>query len=110
MSESVTYQLLALISLLLLCYNGEATKLCWNPDGSSAEAGDSPCNGDSPLDSFCCPPGWACLGDKVCETTQWLNITPVSGDQFYRGSCTDKSWVSDACPNFCKSYDNGTGK
>ena len=85
--------LLSLVTVTLpLC-----TATCYSPDGKTIAGQDEPCNGGS-SESFCCGRGWACLSNKICMRTD-----RVSGN-FYlygRGSCTDPTWQSAACPSFC---------
>lgn len=70
-----------------------ARKACFYPDGSRIFA-DIPClrNGDE--DSVCCGPVATCLSNKIC----W-----DGGSGYVRGSCTDPTWKSSACPQFCLS-------
>jgi hypothetical protein len=75
---------------------------CYYPVGLNST--DTPCT-DDPV-SFCCPTGWACLGNRVCEYTPWSNTAYYL--PFFRGSCTDPTWTSSACPLFCDSYPNAT--
>lgn len=79
------------------------TRQCYDPPGTVANL-DTPCTDD--LDTFCCPSGWACLGNRVCEYTPWSNT--AYDRPFFRASCTDPTWTSSACPLFCDSYPNAT--
>ena len=73
----------------------EAT--CYFPDGTIAGQ-DTPCTKDITVDAdYCCGENSLCLTNKVC-----LNNVGT----FDRGSCTDRSWNSTACPSFCLSGDS----
>lgn len=62
--------------------------------------GDQPCN-PSQAESWCCGWGWACLENRVCSAT--LHITPYPANRRPgRGGCTDSSWNSSQCANFCR--------
>jgi hypothetical protein len=67
---------------------------CYNPDGSTTME-DVPCS--SGHQSSCCHPGWACLSNGLCRNLNAPNDTVG----YVRGSCTDQSWRSGYCPNFC---------
>ena len=62
---------------------------CYNPDGTFS--GDIPCWSVSTA-SACCGPGWECLPNNICKNHM--------GD-LSRGSCTDQTWESTGCPQFC---------
>ena len=74
---------------------------CYFPDKTTADH-DFPCHPDRDI-SACCGPGYACLADGVCQVTNAsidaLNAPPQR--QYLRGSCTDRTWSSTACPLFC---------
>lgn len=80
-------------------------KACYFKDGSLA-ANDYACYPNNDI-SFCCGPGYACLDDLVCEKTNDA-IDPYNNNTYVRGSCTDYSWGSTACPNFCTGIDRKT--
>ncbi|KAL2044675.1 hypothetical protein N7G274_002449 [Stereocaulon virgatum] len=67
---------------------------CYYPNGDLSTAGDRPCNtsGDGP----CCPFGWQCESNGLC----YLENAGYYG----RYTCTDKTWQSSSCPQFC-TYD-----
>ena len=70
----------------------EAT--CYYPDGTTA-TNDFPCTKNSTVDAdYCCGEGFMCLTNKLCLENDGA---------FFRGSCTDRSWSSTACPSFCIS-------
>ena len=69
---------------------------CYFPDG--LESRGSPCNPTADV-SACCGPGFVCLGNGLC--TPGPNDRRTYDYKFYRSSCTDSTWKSSACPNFC---------
>lgn len=74
---------------------------CFYPDGSRAD-GDYACNLTAEA-SFCCAVGYSCLDNKIC-------IGSGDGVQPYnRGSCTDQTWRSPDCPQFCQDFTPGGG-
>jgi hypothetical protein len=68
---------------------------CYYPNGDSKED-DVPCS--SAPGSPCCPEGWQCLSNGLC----YLDYANYLG----RYTCTDKSWKSSGCPNFCTHSKN----
>ena len=70
---------------------------CFYPSGAEASQ-DFVCN---PLakTSFCCGLGYACLGNKLCVRT--AEATDNNPALFNRGSCTDQTFESPDCPQFC---------
>ncbi|KAK4153600.1 hypothetical protein C8A00DRAFT_15215 [Chaetomidium leptoderma] len=80
------------LSFLLLVSNvAFARARCYYP--TSGVDGDFPCNPDAE-ESMCCGtgPGAMCLTNGACQRP---------GQDFIRGSCTDKTWASPECPSFC---------
>jgi len=69
---------------------------CYFPDG--LESKGSPCNPTANV-STCCGPGFVCLSNGLC--TPGPNDRKTYDYKFYRSSCTDSTWKSSACPNFC---------
>jgi hypothetical protein len=69
---------------------------CYFPDGRTLAQNDSSCSGSASGESpsSCCPVGYACLSNSVCQ-----DPTVLGG--FFRSSCTDQSWESSACPKYC---------
>ena len=91
----ILYNILSVITISL-----QASTSCYYPDGTYIAA-DRPCIGNGVQESFCCgTQGVMCLADKVCH---YNDTTPKNGVSYGRGSCTDQSWTSPACPNFCLS-------
>ena len=69
---------------------------CYFPGG--LESKGSPCNPTANV-STCCGPGFVCLGNRLCAPGP--NNRKTYHYKFYRSSCTDSTWKSSACPNFC---------
>ena len=67
---------------------------CYFPDGTYVAA-DRPCIDNGTQGGFCCGPGYTCLSDKVCYQ--------ASTSRYARGSCTDETFRSPSCPQFCLS-------
>ena len=87
------YHLLLVVALAL-----QVSSSCYYPDGTYIAA-DRPCITNGTQESFCCgQQGVTCLSDKVC-----YNSNAPSGLKYVRGSCTDRSFRSSACPDFCLS-------
>ena len=91
----VTYRqsfILPPIALLFLLLS-QALAVCYYPNGDISD--DLSCN-PSAVNSTCCQRNWTCLSNGVCGL---MNST---GDVNYgRHSCTDKTWNSPSCPQFC---------
>jgi hypothetical protein len=76
--------------------------LCYYPDGSQALY-DYACNLTAEA-SFCCAVGFNCLDNNICVAAEG------KGKQRYnRGSCTDKTWDSPECPQFCREFSPSGG-
>lgn len=76
--------------------------VCYYPDGSVSPQ-DTAClnNGDN---STCCGQGYACLSNNICEATG-DEIKKPGASLYVRGSCTDPTWRSNNCPQFCINPD-----
>lgn len=89
---------LTLYRLLLVVALSQAFTSCYYPD-SIYTASDQPCIVNGTHGSFCCgSQGILCLSDKVsyCNHSSYS----TSGNSYARGSCTDQSFRSPACPQF----------
>ncbi|KAK8159878.1 hypothetical protein BC567DRAFT_24278 [Phyllosticta citribraziliensis] len=73
--------------------NGSVPR-CYYPNGQTA-TDDYACYLNT-TQSFCCTEGVKCLENKICD---FINPTEY---RFNRGTCTDKTWTSPACPSFCQ--------
>ncbi|KAF8852028.1 hypothetical protein BDZ45DRAFT_750030 [Acephala macrosclerotiorum] len=96
--------------LQILGQAGAASNSCYYPDGSIASS-DSPCNSTASATdaSLCCPAGWACLSNSVCMSTPESTGYNPQAPAYGRGSCTDQSWGSSACPYFCDQGNDAKG-
>lgn len=80
--------------LLLLTYSKlTASRDCYFPNGQLARY-DLPCSNDDEEHTGCCDEDFICTTNGICAS---------QGDEIYfaRGSCTDKNFLDDACPQFC---------
>ena len=82
--------------LVILALSSHTNATCYTPRGAIAES-DLPCD-TTAAESVCCPVGSTCSANKVC----------MINDEPYRGSCTDKSFNSPACTNFCSQGGAGS--
>lgn len=82
--------------VLLLAVAGVSNaQTCYYPNGTAAE-GNYPCVTDAEH-SACCGRNDECLTNGLCRP---LGADPTS-NEFWRDSCTDRTWLSDACPKYC---------
>jgi hypothetical protein len=88
-----------LASYILSALADAGVPLCYYPDGGTAK-GDYACNLTAEH-SFCCAVGYNCLDNKICVA--------VGNSDWNRGSCTDKTWNSPECPQFCKNFSSSGG-
>ena len=88
---------LALLLAVFPAWHGaEAT--CYYPSGREAP-NDTPCRNDTPF-STCCAQGYVCLSNGLCQATG-DDVARPGVPQFVRGACTDGTWRSTNCPQFC---------
>jgi hypothetical protein len=92
-----TFDFAALITVLVVCTGCVAEKQCYSPNGTLA--GNTPCFPNADV-SFCCGTGWVCTTNLLCVTP----VIDLAGNYSHlqRGTCTDPSWNSAACPSFCR--------
>ncbi|KAK4181260.1 hypothetical protein QBC36DRAFT_227644 [Triangularia setosa] len=90
MKRHILYSILS----ILCCIDwSTAINKCYYPGGGEA-LDDVPCDPDAEV-SVCCgrsTSGGGCLSNKLCMGTD---------GRMSRGSCTDNTWMSPECPNFC---------
>ncbi|KAH7322571.1 hypothetical protein B0I35DRAFT_509887 [Stachybotrys elegans] len=77
---------------------------CYYPDGSLAPD-QFRCTTDT-AESFCCPDNENCLANKLCYFNS-TGFDDVFRHFYFRGSCTDQSWDSPDCPNYCTESSDG---
>ena len=107
--------LLILLSSILLLELVASAQPCYNHDGSIV-VNDTACSPEL-KNSFCCGPGWTCLDNGICSNHNTTDLTHQEAGQ-QRASCTDRTFESDQCPQFCPgntgfgrevaTFDNGT--
>lgn len=68
---------------------------CYFPDGAVATH-DTPCHTLSTGDgaSACCADADVCLDNHLC-------LAQAGGEVISRGSCTDETWESPECSQYC---------
>lgn len=64
---------------------------CYLPDGDLVQE-DTPCSSDEEV-SPCCGEESVCVANGLCLKTKPKFL--------YRGTCTDHTWNSPSCPQFC---------
>ncbi|KAF3404165.1 hypothetical protein DPV78_002765 [Talaromyces pinophilus] len=89
----INYQALFLLLPGLLAPSAEASRQCYFPNHKLA-VNDTACTAGSV--SVCCQQGAACLDNGLC----YLPSASAAGG-FIRGSCTDQTWASQDCPQYC---------
>ncbi|KAI1170926.1 hypothetical protein F4777DRAFT_89201 [Nemania sp. FL0916] len=72
-----------------------STAQCYYPNGKEApKSQQQPCNStEDGRVSLCCD-----MRNSVCTTT---GLCLGSAGYYYRGTCTDRSWISPSCPRVC---------
>ena len=90
--------------LLFTVFISLTSAICYYPNGDASPQ-DLPCN-DETDHSTCCGPGYACLSNNICVPTGLEKQIPNAA-KYVRGSCTDKTWRSGDCPNFCVNPAHG---
>ncbi|KAK4196888.1 hypothetical protein QBC40DRAFT_3836 [Triangularia verruculosa] len=96
MRRHIHYSLLSVFCYVSGCI---AVNKCFYPGGGES-LDDVPCDADAEV-SVCCgssASGGACLSNKLCMGTD---------GKMSRGSCTDKTFLSPECPNFCSVLRQG---
>ena len=84
------------IFTLALLLSPTIAQQCYFPDGSPSS--DVPCNGTA-AQSACCASTAYCLSNGLCLS----DAIPS------RGSCTDKSWASGSCAQYCQDSNPSGG-
>ena len=64
---------------------------CYYPSGTTSP--DTPCRSDD-VASSCCAHTDTCLSNGLC-------LAQGGSELISRGSCTDESWQSPKCPQYC---------
>jgi hypothetical protein len=84
--------------LILFCLFSPIFSVCYYPNGDVTTS-DVPCS-DTTAESACCSVGYICLSNGICMQSN-DSIEAQSFSSYVRGSCTDQTWRSSYCPNFC---------
>ena len=90
-------------TLLRLCLRKgkmAAAQTCYFPDGSEAPD-DTPCHSASAGSgaSPCCKSTAVCLDNTLC-------LSQIGWEDISRGTCTDRTWQSPECPQYCADGNN----
>jgi hypothetical protein len=95
-------------SLLVLASLPFIIATCYYPNGDVTPA-DVACS-DTTEESACCGQGYACLSNGLCERNN-DTLDANSESSYVRGSCTDPTFRSSYCPNYCvdPNLDNISG-
>lgn len=89
LSRALSYHLVLLSALLFPSAAAQAP--CYFPGGTIAKNAH-PCNTSAAV-SVCCGPNAVCLSNGLCLQ---------NGSNYWRGACTDQTWLSQECPGWCK--------
>jgi hypothetical protein len=91
-----------LFVVLLLSLIAATDAVCYYPNGNVSPQ-DTPCQ-DTTAHSTCCGQGYACLSNRICMATG-DELQKPGASLYVRGACTDPTWRSSECPNFCVNPD-----
>lgn len=86
----------------LLSLVQSASAIRYYPNGAITQS-DVACS-EVTTESACCSVGYVCLSNGIYMQT-YLSIASDSESSYVRGSCTDQTWRSSFCPNFCVNSD-----
>ena len=94
---STSFVMASLHALFLQTLLGSAALAtsCYYPDGSVAQDNYS-CSNE--YNTTCCAAGYACLSGGICASSPFNDD---STSNYYRGTCTDETYTSPCCPNYC---------
>ncbi|KAF7121625.1 hypothetical protein CNMCM5793_009096 [Aspergillus hiratsukae] len=84
--KSLRLNITLLLAILWLLFPDPSLSACYYPDAT------------------CCGQGYACLSNSLCMATG-DEIKKTGATLYVRGSCTDPTWRSSACPLFCINPD-----
>ena len=76
--------------------NAAANSTCYYPNGVQNNGGA--CNINAGV-SACCGPTFICLSNGLCQPGPESKKTYAY--EFYRSGCTDATFNSSSCPQFC---------
>lgn len=88
---------LFLLSSLRLSLAVSPDAICYQPSGNpnTEPGGYFVCNATAEQ-SACCGPNDECTSTGLCK-----NAGDPSSPYYFRTACTDKTWQSPLCPNYC---------
>ncbi|PSN70932.1 hypothetical protein BS50DRAFT_618095 [Corynespora cassiicola Philippines] len=78
------------------CLASAASNSCYYPSGK--ENRGRPCFPDADV-SVCCGPTFVCLSNGLCSPGP--DTRRAYAYKYYRSGCTDPTWSSSSCPQFC---------
>ena len=104
--DTINVHFLLLLSLFFQ-YLRNVNCQCYDFGGSIVD-GDRACYQDRDH-SFCCGENWTCLSSGICSRENSTEITPNGGSPLQRATCTDQTWKSEQCPQFCTSQGGPRG-
>jgi len=87
--------LLILGSLGRVAFAVSELQPCYAPNGDLAQGGNFPCFLDQDV-SPCCGEGSICEASGLCKVAGSTGVSDL-----IRGSCTDRTWNSPECPQYC---------
>lgn len=99
MPKFFSFAILTMLQVLVYLIIEAVAATCFYPNHDVAN-NDMPCD-SSKTDSNCCGPGYACLSNKVCRQAHQDSSGAFMPYTYGRGSCTDRTWTSSSCPQFC---------
>ncbi|KAF2630467.1 hypothetical protein BU25DRAFT_419446 [Macroventuria anomochaeta] len=100
-------RLSGLAVIALVASTAATNSTCYYPNGEKNNGGA--CNANTEV-SMCCGPTFVCLSNGLCQPGP--DTTRTYAYDFYRSGCTDGSFNSSSCPQFCTSsgYHNDRGQ
>ena len=98
---------LFLTFIALFQYLNTVNCQCYDFGGNIA-VNDSACYHDRDH-SFCCDKDWTCLSTGICSRENSTEIIPKGGSPLHRATCTDMTWRSKQCPQFCTNQTGHRG-
>ena len=87
----------ALVLFAVLHFQSAAGQNCYYPNGDLS-TGDGACSSDG---GACCPFNWECLSNGLCYLE--------NAGYFGRYTCTDRTWQSGSCSQFCTQGNTAIG-
>ncbi|KAF1827626.1 uncharacterized protein K489DRAFT_375742 [Dissoconium aciculare CBS 342.82] len=101
--------ILSTVSLAIAIASVRAQSQCYFPDGTPTDnfvACNSSSSSSNDGFSSCCGRNDLCTTNGLCKNAQW----DQENNYYWRHACTDPSWKSPNCPNYCTTVDNSPGQ